>query len=771
VRAYAPQTPTEGTVARRRRREEDVMTARKLLIQARSGPPGGHRRVLALGLAGAMLAALGLAVTAAPGAQADTVPSGWTTVVNKTSGKCIDARAASAANGTAVQQYTCNGTVAQQWQFVATSNGNVRVNSEVNAASSWDVTNVSTADSAPIQLWTYSGGTNQQWLPVSEGSGWYHFVNANSGKCLDVPAASTADSVQLAQYTCNGTGAQSFSLGTGSTTPPTTPPPGTDPDLGPNVKIFDPSMSSSSIQSTLNSVFSQQETNQFGTNRYALLFKPGSYSVDANVGFYTQVAGLGLSPDDVTINGAVHAEADWFQGNATQNFWRDAENLSITPSGGTDRWAVSQAAPFRRIHVRGNLALDDGGWSSGGFLADSKIDGQVQSGSQQQWLSRNDQLGSWSGSNWNMVFAGVTGAPAQSFPSPPYTTVNQTPVTREKPFLYIDSAGNYQVFVPALRSNTSGTSWAAGTAAGSSIPISQFYIAKPGDSAATINAALTAGKNLLFTPGVFHLSDTVRVTRADTVVLGLGLATLVPDNGVTAMTVADVNGVKLAGLLIDAGTTNSAVLMQVGPSGSTADHSADPTSLSDVFFRIGGAGVGKATQSLVVNSNNVIGDHMWLWRADHGSGVGWTSNTAANGLVVNGNNVTMYGLFVEHYQQYQTIWNGNGGRTYFYQNEMPYDPPNQAAWMNGSTKGYAAYKVASTVTSHEAWGLGSYCYFSTNSSVVADRSFEVPDTAGVKFHDLVTVSLGGTGTISHVINNTGAAVNSGHQVTDLVSYP
>ena len=118
----------------------------------------------------------------------------------------------------------------------------------------------------------------------------------------------------------------------------------------------------------------------------------------------------------------------------------------------------------------------------------------------------------------------------------------------------------------------------------------------------------------------------------------------------------------------------------------------------------------------MVNSNNVIGDHMWLWRADHGSGVGWTTNTADTGLVVNGDNVTMYGLFVEHYQKYQVIWNGNGGRTYFFQNEMPYDPPNQAAWMNGSTQGYAAYKVADSVTSHEAWGLGSYCYFNVNPS-------------------------------------------------------
>ncbi len=151
--------------------------------------------------------------------------------------------------------------------------------------------------------------------------------------------------------------------------------------------------------------------------------------------------GLGLTPDAVTIDGAVHAEADWFQGNATQNFWRGAENLSVNPTGGADRWAVSQAAAYRRMHLRGNLALDDGGWSSGGYLADSKIDGQVNSGSQQQWITRNSQLGGWTGANWNMVFVGSQGVPATSFPKPPYTTVTRSPVTREKPFLYVDGSG------------------------------------------------------------------------------------------------------------------------------------------------------------------------------------------------------------------------------------------------------------------------------------------------------------------------------------------
>ncbi|MEV6117512.1 RICIN domain-containing protein [Streptomyces sp. NPDC052109] len=696
--------------------------------------------------------------------QAAALPTGFATLINAASGKCLDAKAAATANGTVVQQYACNGSTAQQWSLTDAGNGYVRVNNAGNTSQVLDVTGVSTADSAPIQLWSYGGGANQQWQAVDDGGGAYHFVNKNSGKCLDDPGASTADSVQFQQYTCNGSAAQRFQV------VPVTQS-ASDPDLGPNVVVFDPSMSSSTIQSKLDAIFKQQETNQFGSQRYAVLFKPGAYSADVNVGFYTQVLGLGLTPDAVSINGAVHAEADWFQGNATQNFWRGAENLSVNPTGGSDRWAVSQAAPYRRMHLRGNLALDDGGWSSGGYLADSKIDGQVNSGTQQQWLTRNSQLGSWTGSNWNMVFVGSQGVPATSFPNPPDTTVAQSPVTREKPFLYVDGSGEYQVFVPSVRANTTGTSWTSGSPQGTSLPLSQFYVVKPGATASQINAALAAGQNLLVTPGVYHLDQTLKVTRPDTVVLGLGLATFVPDNGITAMSVADVDGVKIAGLLFDAGTTSSKTLLEVGPAGSTASHATDPTSLHDVYFRIGGAGVGKATTSLAVNSNNVIGDHMWIWRADHGSGVGWTSNTADTGLVVNGNDVTMYGLFVEHFQKYQVIWNGNGGRTYFFQNEMPYDPPNQSAWMNGSTKGYAAYKVADSVTSHQAYGLGSYCYFNVNPAVTADRAFEVPNNPNVNFTSMVTVSLGGTGTISHVIDNTGGPSNSSTNVADLVRYP
>jgi hypothetical protein len=521
-------------------------------------------------------------------------------------------------------------------------------------------------------------------------------------------------------------------------------------------------MSSSSIQNTINSIAGGQLNNQFGTQRYALLFKPGTYNVNIDVNFFMQVLGLGQSPDNVTINGTVRSIPILSSNNATQNFWRSIENVAIAPSSGTVSWAVSQACPMRRTHVKGNLALSNNGWASGGFLGDSLVDGQVNSGTQQQWISRNDQWGSWAGANWNMVFVGDVNAPGNTFPSPPDTTVGQTPVVREKPFLTIDNSGNYSVFVPALRSGSQGTTWNGATEAGTSIPISQFYVAQSGkDTAASINAALAQGKNLLLTPGYYSLNDTLRVTNANTIVLGLGLATLHPTTGLPAMTVADVDGVEIGGVLFDAGPANSPVLLQVGPPGSSASHASNPTILSDIFVSVGGPGVGKATVSVQINSNNVVGDDFWIWRADHGNGVGWTSNTGANGVVVNGNNVTIYGLAVEHYQQYQTLWNGNGGQVYFYQSEAPYDPPSQGAWMdnnyNPPALGFASYKVADSVTSHSAYGVGVYSFFS-NGSLQLGSAIEVPASGlnGAMFHDMMTFSGGGT--VDHIINGFG---NSG----------
>src|ERR1051326_6441860 len=251
-----------------------------------------------------------------------------------------------------------------------------------------------------------------------------------------------------------------------------------------------------------------------------------------------------------------------------------------------------------------------------------------------------------------MVQQGVVGAPAQSFPSPAYTTIATTPVSVDAPYLYLDASGNYNVFVPSKQTNTSGASWIGGNTPGRSIPWSQFYVAHPGDSTATINQALAQGLNLFFTPGVYTITQTINVTRADTVVMGIGLATLIPQGGITTMSVSNVNGVRVDGILFDAGTTNSNALLTLGASGDTTDRSADPSVIQDVFFRIGGDIAGKATNSLIVNQNNAIVDHIWAWRADHGNGgtVGWTTNTATNGLTVNGDNTDAHGIFVEHYQ-------------------------------------------------------------------------------------------------------------------------
>jgi hypothetical protein len=633
--------------------------------------------------------------------------------------------------------------------------------STVGTAASLQIT---ATDSAPGQTLTYSATGLPAGLSISP----------SSGLISGTPTTAGSSSVTVtAKDTTSASGSASF--GWTVTTTATCPAQSNTPNLGPNVDIFDPSMSSSSIQSTLDSVFNTQKLNQFGTQRYALLFKPGTYSVEANIGYYTSIAGLGQNPDDVTINGDVTVDAFDGTGNATQNFWRSAENMAINPSAGSDRWAVAQAGPFRRMDVHGGLELApaSNGFASGGYIADTKVSGQVSSVSQQQWYSRDSNFGSWSGSVWNMVFSGVNGAPAQSFPSPPMTTLATTPVSRDVPYLYIDSSGNYHVFEPSLRTNASGPSWANGPTAGTSVPMSQFFVADPSMSAATINTALSEGCNLLFTPGVYNLNQTLNVTHADTTILGIGFPTLIPQNGVNTMQVSDVNGVRIKGLLFDAGTTNSAALLTVGTAGSTASHASDPISVQDVFFRIGGDIAGKATASLVVNANDTIVDDIWAWRADHGNSgtFGWTTNTADNGMIVNGNNVEATGLFVEHYQKTEVAWNGQNGKIIFFQNEMPYDPPNQAAWMNGSSNGYPAITVASNVTSFGGWGLGSYCFFNVNPAVSSANAFSSPNTAGVAWHDLLTVSLGGVGTITHVINTTGAATPSNTTPSDVVSYP
>jgi hypothetical protein len=566
------------------------------------------------------------------------------------------------------------------------------------------------------------------------------------------------------------------------------------PAFGPNVTVFDPSMPVSQIQATIDAIHAQQVDAEMSTNRYALLFKPGVYGSAAQplqlkVGYYTEIAGLGASPADVEINGKIEVYNRCLDNGGTSNclalvnFWRTLSNLSLNiEAAGQDGcrasanfWAVSQAVSMRRLDIGGaNLSLMDyctagPQFASGGFIADSNLP-FVINGSQQQWLTRNSQIGGWSNAVWNQVFAGVAGAPSEAtFPNPPYTTLATTPVSREKPYLFVDAEGDYNVRVPSSQTNTSGTKWANGLTAGRTIPLGDFFVARPSDSVQTINSQLARGMNLLLTPGVYDVARGIVVRRAGTVVLGTGHATLTAVDGAIPLTVADVPGVVVAGVTIDAGAVESPVLLQVGrKEGSVGPRSSDPanpTTLSDVYFRVGGPHIGRADVALEVNSDNVLIDHTWVWRADHGvegfSGdtERWNTNIGRNGVVVNGDNVTATGLFVEHFQQYNTVWNGENGVTILYQNELPYDPPTQADWMNGEVEGWAGYKVADDVKSHTLSGGGVYVFNRNNPSIHTENGFEVPQTPGVHLHHVMTVNLS-AGTIDHVVNGMGDAADA-----------
>ena len=558
--------------------------------------------------------------------------------------------------------------------------------------------------------------------------------------------------------------------------------------LGPNVLIFDPSMPLSQIQATVDALHAQQVDDEMGTNRYALLFKPGVYGsagqpLQLKVGYYTEVAGLGVSPTDVTINGKIEVYNRCLDGGGTSNchalvnFWRTLSNLSLNiNAAGQDGcrasanfWAVSQASSMRRLNISGgNVSLMDyctagPQFASGGFIADSNLP-FVINGSQQQWLIRNSRIGGWSNAVWNQVFAGVEGAPSDAtFPSPPYTTLPTTPVSRERPYLFVDAQGDYEVRVPSAHTDTSGISWANGVTAGRTIPLRDFFVATPSDSVQAINNQLARGMNLLLTPGIYDVGKSISVKRADTVVLGLGHATLTAVDGAIPLTVADVPGVIVAGVTIDAGPVNSPALLQVGKrngnSSPKKNDPSNPTTLSDVYFRVGGPHIGKADIALEVNRDNVLIDHTWVWRADHGvEGLSdterWNTNTGRNGVVVNGDNVTATGLFVEHFQEYNTVWTGENGRTILYQNELPYDPPSQADWMHDGVEGWAGYKVADQVMTHRLDGGGVYVFNRNDPSIHTENGFEVPQTPGVRLHHVMTVNLS-AGTIDHVVNGVG----------------
>jgi len=591
--------------------------------------------------------------------------------------------------------------------------------------------------------------------------------------------------------------------------------------LGPNVCVFNDTMSQATIQADLNNIATQQVpvASQFDNQRYAILFEPGTYGSAADplvfqVGYYTEVAGLGYTPQDTIVDGAIdvfnylcsNGNTDC---NSDVNFWRSLSNLTlnvdlpssppayappIQESGGpgcansAEMWSVSQAAPIRRAIINGNVVFQDycasDDYASGGFIADSDITGDLNFYGNQQYMVRNSEIGGANGCPnglWNMVYSGVEGAPAPVFTSScqQNTVLPASPVTEEEPFLYTDSGGKMNVFVPAVQHNTTGPSWAGGSEAGTSIPFSRFFVANPSTPVPVIDAALALGKDLILAPGVYDLNQPILVSRPDTVVMGLGFATLVPQHGNAAMIVGPNQGVKLSGLIVDAGPVNSPVLLSVGVPGLGTGTAANPDTIQDVFFRIGGAETTpvSAAVSLLDNASNSIIDDVWAWRADHGNDVGWTQNKGDTGLVVTGSHVTAYGLAVEHYQKNEVIWSGQGGTNVFFQNELPYDPPAQSDWMESpSQDGYPAFLVTPNVTTFQGYAMGSYVVFIDTSATLYDaEAFESPDAPGVQFHNTFAVWISGSGGDNSIINGVGGPVTSTDPGTvepvDVATYP
>ncbi len=588
--------------------------------------------------------------------------------------------------------------------------------------------------------------------------------------------------------------------------------------FGRNVVIFAPTDDTDKINERVQAIFALQNDAdadaQFNGGHYSIYYKAGDYT-DTDcvpVGFYTQVAGLGKTPYDVKLNN-IEVPAYLSDYNATCNFWRTAENLSVV---GTDKattdsgnwkqdqlnWSVAQAAPLRRIYSTRNVSYDwNYGWASGGYTADCYFTGDALTLSGQQYFTRNSIIeGNATGTTLNNFNIGVISdslsetcteeltngngytnwsVADSSGNQQVITSVTATPTIKEKPFLFIDDDGEYKIFVPAQRDNAVGISWSeTSMGEGTIMSLDEFYIAQEGDTAQTINEQLENGMNIFFTPGVYSADEVIQVTNADTIILGTGMPTIKADNSEGAMYVADEDGISISGLLFDAGTY-SEYLMTVGEEGVHNDHSDNPMLLQDLFFRVGGttSSATTADDALIINSDDVICDHFWIWRADHGAGVSWSGNDAKHGLIVNGDNVTCYALFNEHYEEYNTLWNGEYGSTYFYQNETAYDPISQEAWMshNGTVNGYASYKVSNNVEHHYAIGLGIYnvfiytgeSYDATEVSIQLDNAIEVPNAQDVLIENACLQTFANNDTdhafqiINSIINGVGGSVSSG----------
>ena len=431
------------------------------------------------------------------------------------------------------------------------------------------------------------------------------------------------------------------------------------PALGPNVIIFDPSMPVSQIQATVDAIYAQQVDAEMGTNRYALLFKPGVYGtasqpLQMKVGYYTEVAGLGASPADVTINGKIEVYNRCLDNGGTSNclalvnFWRTLSNLSLqrqrarpgrlprlgellgglagrvdAPSRHHRRHPLAHgllhgraAVRQRRLHRRLEPAVRHQ------RLAAAVADPQQPD---RRLVERRLEPG----------LRGCRRRARRKRPSRTRRTRRSTttPVSREKPYLFVDGQGNYNVRVPSAQ--TQHQRHLLGRrpdGRDARIPLDDFFIAKPSDSVKEINNALARGMNLLLTPGVYnvgrqHLRQARQHGRARPGARDAHRRRRRDPAGGRRCSRRHHRGRH------DRRGRRRSRRCSCGSARATAtaapeERPVDPTTLSDVYFRVGGPHIGKADIALEVNSNDVLIDQTWVWRADHGV-EGFSGDTSA----------------------------------------------------------------------------------------------------------------------------------------------
>ena len=496
---------------------------------------------------------------------------------------------------------------------------------------------------------------------------------------------------------------------------------------------------------------------EFSQNRFALMFKPGQYNLSFQMGYYTHVQGLAVNKEGVIFNGTINVPPAPPAGYL-DNFDRALYNLTIDPPGeATQVFGTSQASPIRRVKCTGNFALaerfqDQEQFSSGGFMSDCFISGTMDMYSQQQFYVQDSSAKTFKGGAWNFLLMGVSVVEYfsdVSFPAPNVCkkglrllTTMDSPGVSQMPMI-VQEDGGFKVQNRDVLSD-------------------RFVFVHPAVSVDNINQSIINGYDIVFCPGIYSYPSSIIISRNNTTLIGTGYATIYVTGSEPGILIKDgIHGTRIAHLLMEAGTNNPPALIQVGETPKSSGEAANPTILYDIFGRCGPVHAARCEAMIVLNQNNSIVQHAWLWRADHSSlereGLGLVNARSNYGIVVNGNDCSTYGLFSEHHLKECVLWNGDNGNMFFLQCELAYEAAQETGW------NYPGLRV--TGSHFYGTNLGVYSFFATSkgatasfpavtSGIVIDAN--VVSTA--RIDSACTLFLNknaGGGKINNVINATG----------------